>query len=309
MLTDLQNKLEFAVDSFQEAVAYETLMALKDSSEAVLEHDFPSQQPQLDGHQSLTDILQDRHENGSKAEIQGLYPKVKEFITGLEPFDVCTQENFHYHHHFLRAKNPPKLFYYKGDLNLLESPCVSIVGSRQASPSGLERATRLTQALIDNDYTIVSGLAKGIDTAALQTAVDQDNVRAIAVIGTPINQYYPKENMALQDQIAQKHLLISHVPFYRYNHEPFANRRFYFPKRNITMAAISQATVIIEATQTSGSLSQAQEALRQRGKLFICQEVFDNHQWPTRFEERGAIRLKDERQLIDELVKIQTSHE
>ena len=308
MATGLQAKLDFAVDPLQEAVAYETLMALEDGSEAVLEKEFPSKSGQLslEAHKPLTKILEIKRDHGSMAEIQALYPKVESYINNLrDDFSICTQDYFHYQARLRDAKTPLRLFYYKGDINLLETACVSVVGSRQASPEGLERAARLTKALIEAGYTIVSGLAKGIDTVALQTAVGIADGRAVAVIGTPINQYYPKDNAKLQDKIAQDHLLISHVPFYRYDHQPFSSRRFYFPKRNITMSAISQATVIVEASETSGSLSQAEAALRQDRQLFICQQIFETHNWPNRFTERGAIKFNNPAQLITELAKAQ----
>ena len=96
----------------------------------------------------------------------------------------------------------------------------------------------------------------------------------IGVIGTPINEYYPKENKKLQDEIAKDFLLISQVPFYRYAHEPFKHRSYHFPRRNMIMASISKATVIVEASDISGSLIQAQECLKQNKKLFIMEFMF-----------------------------------
>lgn len=77
----------------------------------------------------------------------------------------------------------------------------------------------------------------------------------VGVIGTPISESYPKENSELQEEVARCHLLLSQVPFYRYSKQPFATKKFYFPARNVTMAAFSEATVIVEASDTSGSLA------------------------------------------------------
>ena len=165
-----------------------------------------------------------------------------------------------------------------GDVTLVEQPCVAIVGTRNVSPAGALRARRLARELVQRGYAIVSGLAKGVDTEALRAAMDEGG-RVIAVIGTPIQKAYPIENAALQEDIARKHLLIS----------PFApgTRTFpsHFPERNRVMAAISDATAIIEASDTSGTLHQAAECQRLGRWLFIAKNVMDDSTlaWPRRF--------------------------
>lgn len=305
-----EQELDFAVDPFKEAVAYETLLALEGSSESKLEKEFES--PKSDGllpAQSLAEILEVKRRNGSRRFIDELYPKVEEFMTRQVPFSVVTQTSFQYLKSLRDARVPLKLFYYAGDLTLLDSPCVSVVGSRNASLAGLELASRITEALVQNNYTVVSGLAKGIDTVALRAATGRKDGRAIGVIGTPINHYYPKENARLQDTIAQDHLLISHTPFYRYSREPFNHKRLYFPKRNVTMAAISKATVIVEASEISGTHSQAEAVIRQgQGRrLFIMSDCFKHHSWPEKFVNRGAIRIESVKRLLDELKKLSQS--
>ena len=178
------------------------------------------------------------------------------------------------------------------DLGLLESRSVSVVGSRRCTEDGAERAKTVVSALVKHKYTILSGLATGIDTVALSTAIRAGG-SVIGVIGTPIDEYYPKENKILQDKIASEFLLISQVPFYRYHLEPFKHKRIHFPERNETMSALSEATVIIEASDTSGTLTQARAALAQNRKLFVLNSCFENKDitWPRRFEERGAVRV------------------
>ena len=187
---------DFAVDPFKEAVAYETCLALDDSSEINLEQDFPShhRDKPLILTQTLVEILEVK--KSSQADLSQLQSRVEEYLTKQIPFSVCTQTCFNYPTGLQDAKAPLKLFYYKGDLSLLDSPCVSVVGSRQATPEGLRRAKRVSQLLIDNNFTIVSGLAKGVDTAAL-TVATRNKGRAVAVIGTPINEYYPPEKPGL----------------------------------------------------------------------------------------------------------------
>ena len=141
-------------------------------------------------------------------------------------------------------------------------------------------------------FTIFSGLASGIDTIAHKTALKCKG-KTVAVLGTPLSHTYPKENIELQNLIASKHLLISQVPFVKYGESRHTFNRFYFPERNKTMSALSEATVIVEAGETSGTLTQAKAALKQGRKLFILNNCFENKSlsWPHKFEDKGAIRV------------------
>lgn len=194
------------------------------------------------------------------------------------------------------ADHPVELLYYQGWWELTNSPrSIAIVGTRNPSDDGVKRTRRLVRSLLEDDFTIVSGLAKGVDATAHRTTLDEGG-RTIAVLGTPLSQSYPKENAALQTEIANKHLLISQVPVKRYERapNPVTNRHF-FPARNVTMSALTDATVIVEAGETSGTLVQARAALKQGRKLFILDSCFNNPKltWPHKYAERGAIRVKE----------------
>ncbi|CUJ75432.1 DNA protecting protein DprA [Achromobacter xylosoxidans] len=193
------------------------------------------------------------------------------------------------------AAHPVEVLYYRGWWDLIDSPKrIAIVGSRKASEEGIRRTVKLVKLLVREGFTIVSGLAKGVDTAAHTAAIHLGG-NTIAVIGTPITEYYPPENKALQDLIAEKYLLISQVPIWRYSKQDYRSNRLFFPERNATMSALAQATVIVEASDTSGSLAQARAALKQGRKLFILDNCFRDPKltWPARFEKMGAIRVKD----------------
>jgi DNA processing protein len=194
------------------------------------------------------------------------------------------------------------LLYFLGDLGLLNSRRISVIGSRKATPRGLAAAAKIARKLTAEGFTIVSGLALGIDTAAHQEAINVGG-RTIAVIGTPINQAYPKENVGLQALIAKKHLLLSHVPFFKYYHQNFKINSRFFPERNKIMAAISEATIIIEATDKSGTMTQAKECLRLDKKLFILKPTFDdrNLTWPRKFFSKGAIIIEKSSDIIKSL--------
>lgn len=192
------------------------------------------------------------------------------------------------------AKHPVELLYYQGTWELSEMRGLAVVGSRKPSEKGAKRAGRLARELVARGFSVVSGLATGIDKAA-HTAALEAGGRTIAVIGTPLGENYPKENVELQAHIAKEHLLVSQVPVLRYAVQPFQHKRYYFPERNATMSALTEGTIIVEAGETSGTLTQARAALYQGRKLFILDSCFNNPAitWPARFEKEGAIRVRD----------------
>jgi len=192
------------------------------------------------------------------------------------------------------ADYPIALLYYRGWWDLVNSRCLAVVGTRTPSAEGQKRAQQLVKALVNDNFTIVSGLAKGIDRVAHETAIDAGG-RTIAVIGTPISHSYPAENRELQERIAREFLLISQVPVKRWQNQGPKQNRIFFPERNITMSALTEATIIIEAGETSGTLVQARHALKQGRKLFILDSCFKNSSitWPHRFADEGAIRVRE----------------
>jgi DNA processing protein len=212
--------------------------------------------------------------------------------SAIEHFGVRIHRAGEYPSELRDAENPVELLYYRGWWNLVETPSVAVVGTRNPSPEGSDRAAAIARLLVKDGYTVVSGLAAGIDSAAHKSAIDASG-KTIAVIGTPINDVYPRENRALQNYIAENFLVISQVPVYRYSKQDYRKNRFFFPQRNITMSALTEATVIVEAGETSGTLTQARAAIQQGWKLFILDSCFNNPAltWPKRFEELGAIRV------------------
>lgn len=213
---------------------------------------------------------------------------------GIKNFGIRIYRAAEYPQKLREAKNPVEVLYYQGWWDLVETRCVAIVGSRKVSAEGIKRTKRLARNLVEDNFTIVSGLAEGVDTAAHSTAIECGG-NTIAVIGTPLTEYYPKENVKLQKEISQKYLLISQVPILRYSMQDYRVNRGFFPERNKTMSALTEATIIIEASDTSGTLIQARAAFYQGRKLFILDNCFRNKQlsWPSHFEKMGAIRVKE----------------
>jgi DNA processing protein len=187
-------------------------------------------------------------------------------------------------------KYAPEKIFLCGDQKLLSQGArVSIIGSREASTNGLARARRLAQLLVKEGVTVVSGLARGIDTAAHKAAI-QAGGKTIAVLGTPLSQVSPVENKSLQECISREHLLISQFP------EGAPVSKGNFPTRNRLMALISDATVIVEAKDGSGTSHQGWEALRLARSLWIPKSAVDDStlNWPKEFLRYGAQILSDD---------------
>jgi DNA processing protein len=215
-------------------------------------------------------------------------------LANVEHFGVRVYRAGEYPEKLRDAKEPVELLYYQGWWNLVEAPSVAVVGTRNPSEDGITRAKKIVRMLVEDRKTVVSGLATGIDTVAHTTALECGG-QTVAVIGTPLTSTYPAENLQLQRRLASDYLVISQVPVYRYSQQNPRTNRFFFPERNVTMSALTAATIIVEAGETSGTLIQARAALHQGRKLFILESCFRNPAltWPQRFLGRGAIRVRD----------------
>ena len=221
---------------------------------------------------------------------------------GIEDFGVRINGTLDYPEKLQDADYPLALLYYIGNWDLVYTRGISVVGTRNPSAEGIKRTTKLVKMLVQASFSIFSGLAAGIDTAAHSAAIKFGG-KTIAVIGTPLGHQYPKANADLQREIARNHLLISQVPVLSYEHIEFNSKRVFFPERNKTMSALSEATIIVEAGNTSGTLIQAKAALKQGRKVFILNNNFENLSltWPRRLEEAGAIRVHDVNDIFKEL--------
>ena len=197
----------------------------------------------------------------------------------------------------IEQKFAPKTLFVEGNSSLLQaSPRVAVIGTRHPSSEGKRRAARLTRLLVKSGAIIVSGLAEGIDTIAHKTAIEAGG-RTIAVLGTPLDKVYPKENAALQKMIASEHLVVSQFP------PGWPIQRKNFPMRNRTMALIVDASIIVEAGEGSGTHSQGWEMLRLGKALYILQSVCDNPflKWPLKMIDYGAIPLSDPDNMLNDL--------
>lgn len=191
----------------------------------------------------------------------------------------------------------PIMLYAKGEMKFpLMSPRVSIVGSRKASALGLKDCKTIATNLAIKGVVTVSGLAEGIDTTAHLSAMEQGK-KTIAVLGTPLDKTYPAKNFKLQQEIMKHHLAISQ---FETGHH---TRPKDFVFRNRTMALISDATIIVEASDRSGSLHQGWEALRLGRPLFIWKAILKKNDltWPKEMRRYGAVILDEPNDVLETL--------
>ncbi|MEA5026283.1 MAG: DNA-processing protein DprA [Erysipelotrichaceae bacterium] len=153
---------------------------------------------------------------------------------------------------FLKLKYPPFVLFYHGNLCLLQRKAVAVIGSRNASDYGKDMTVKFVKEL-SRRYIIVSGMAKGIDRIAHETALE--NGSSIGVLGCGIDYIYPYENKMLYQAMKTDQLLISEYPA---NHKPF---RHHFPFRNRLIAALGSSLIVTEAQMHSGTMLTVNEAL------------------------------------------------
>lgn len=208
----------------------------------------------------------------------------------IAPFGIRVHGAGEYPRSLRDAQHPVELLHFHGNWDLANSRSIAIIGTRRPSVEAIRRATRLARDCVAAGFTVVSGLAQGIDTAAHSAAIGAGG-RTVAVLGTPVTACYPKDNAALQRRIASQFLLISQVPIIRHARQSWQRNRLFFRERNVTMSALSEATVIVEAGNASGALIQARHALLQRRRLFVLDSCFRDPAltWPAQYLDQGAI--------------------
>lgn len=191
-------------------------------------------------------------------------------------------------------KDAPPLLWAIGDLSVLERPMISMVGARNASSLGLRMARSLARGLGDAGFTVVSGMARGIDTAAHQAALETGT---IAVLAGGVDVIYPADNARLAGQISESGLRLSERPM---GLTPQARD---FPKRNRIIAAMSRAVVVVEAAAKSGSLITARDALDYgREVLAVPGHPFDARSSGCNWLIRdGAILVRDAADVLEAL--------
>jgi DNA processing protein len=190
----------------------------------------------------------------------------------------------------------PIVLYIRGEYKPVDSMAVALVGSRTPTDYGRTVAERLARELTQAGVTIVSGLARGIDTAS-HAAVVKSGGRTIGVLGSGFNRFYPGENRALADRMAQRGAVISEFPLAT---EP---DRGNFPRRNRVISGLSLAVVVVEADEQSGALITARLAAEQGRDVFaVPGSVFSKmSKGPHRLIRQGARVVETAEDILDEI--------
>ena len=200
--------------------------------------------------------------------------------------------------------DPPPVLYLKGTIQPEDERSVAIVGTRKATAYGREAAIALTSDLARNGVTIVSGLARGIDSIAHRTALDLGR-RTIAVLANGLDIIYPRENTRLTQEITERGALISEYPL---GMRPDARN---FPRRNRLMSGITLGTLVVEAGETSGALWTVSHALEQDREVFcVPGSIFSSASWSTnRLIQEGAKLVIDYKDVLEELNLTGVTHQ
>mgnify|MGYP001946703709 CR=1 FL=1 len=175
---------------------------------------------------------------------------------------VLTRFDKQFPSQLMHIPDPPFVLYCQGNIQLLhEKRMISVIGTRKPSDEAFNKLQHIVIPLIENDWTIVSGLAYGIDSLAHRLTIAH-NGKAIAILGSGFQHVYPKENFPLFQQIAKRGLVISEYP------PEQVPRKFHFPERNRLISGISKGTLVIEATEKSGTLITVDQALEQGKEVY-----------------------------------------
>lgn len=209
---------------------------------------------------------------------------------------VLTLQDKDYPRNLRTICDPPMVLYVKGELTKEDSQAVAIVGSRQASFYGIACAEKIARGLSELGITIVSGMARGIDTASHRAALKAKG-RTIAVLGSGLINIYPAENKALFSQIAGEGTVISEFPMQA---KPLA---YNFPRRNRIISGLSLGVVVVEAARNSGALITANCALEQGREVFAVPGKVDsaNSKGVNELIKQGAKLTADIADILEEI--------
>jgi DNA processing protein len=250
--------------------AYAELVEDAGSALAVLERE----QTAGDGQASLFPGPHERLVEAAEAEIAEWESSGMRLLTVLDP---------DYPENLRAVHDRPPLIFVAGRLASTDARSVAVVGARTASHQGAERARAVAEHLVAHGYTVVSGLAAGIDTAAHTAALDRGG-RTVAVIGTGLRRSYPPQNVQLQRRIAAQFAVVSQF----WPDAPPSRRSF--PMRNAVMSGLTLATVVVEAAQTSGSRMQARLALAHGRPVFLPRSLL-SHAWARELSARPGTHV------------------
>ena len=186
---------------------------------------------------------------------------------------------------------PPFVIYYYGNLDLLKTNTIGVIGSRDNSGYGKENCTKIVSEL-SKELTIVSGLARGIDSIAHQAAINASG-KTIAVLGSGIDNCYPKENLSIYNNIKENHLLLSEYP------GDVAPDAEHFPMRNRIIAGISNSLFVVECKKRSGTAITIGYTLEAGKDVFCLPHNVDGVNFCNSLIKEGAYLVESAKDILD----------
>ncbi|MEN3326831.1 MAG: processing protein, partial [Acidobacteriota bacterium] len=215
-----------------------------------------------------------------------LLPRAEAEITAIKQLggDILLLDDGVYPSHLREIYDPPIVLYVKGAWSdCLDRPCIGVVGSRRCSTYGQNAANMLARDLAERGVTIVSGFARGIDAAAHRGALEA-NGRTVAILGTGIDEVYPREHKKLAAEILDRGgALVSQFPL---GTPPVSEN---FPYRNRIISGLSLGVVVVEASENSGSLITARLAMEQNREVFaVPGNITSRNSFGTNYLIKGA---------------------
>ena len=186
----------------------------------------------------------------------------------------------------------PPVLWYRGELERADAYALAVVGTRNPTDDGRRRARKMARLLAKRGVTVLSGLAKGIDTEAHEATLEVGG-RTVAVLGHGHHHMYPKENAVLAGAIAEHGAVVS-----LFQPDTPPTRRT-FPMRNVVTSGMGQGTAVIQASQTSGARLQARLAIEHGKHAFFLRSLVDEYEWAREFAaKRGAIIVSDVEEVL-----------
>lgn len=209
---------------------------------------------------------------------------------------ICRDKSPDYPEMLREITDAPPIIYCRGQIKYEDRLAIGIVGTRKPTALGIMHATEISMVLAQRGLTIVSGMARGIDSAAHRGAL-KIHKRTIAVLGCGVNVCYPRENLALIEEIADNGAVISEFPL---DMPPMAGN---FPARNRIISGLSRGVVVVEATDDSGSLITAGFALEQGREVFAMPGNIDSEvsKGPHKLIRQGAKLIENPNDILEEL--------
>ena len=202
----------------------------------------------------------------------------------------------HYPSNLLSIPDPPIVLYYKGEPSKEDFNSIAVVGCRKATAYGLKNSLRLGRGLAENGISVISGLAKGIDSEAHKGALERGG-RTVAILGCGVDKVFPKEHKALHDEISERGCLYSEFPI---GSDP---KGFHFPIRNRIICGMAVGVVVVEGSQDSGSLYTAQYALDYGRELYAYPGPAQSYNYSGThlLIKKGARLVEDVEDLLEDL--------